>query len=285
MNFGPRFTATMPQGLLAPRRIGGPVPWIIGIMAFLMALAGAAALGLTRAAQGASVGVEQRAIVQIVDADVSRRDATAQRTLKILRTSPAVESATPVADAQLAGELKPWLGDSAGLPLPAVIDVVIKPGAAMPALDPGVRVERQSALLGPLGEFLRTLGLLALAIVIMMALVAVAATVLAARAAFEAQRDTVEVLHLIGATDQQVKGAFQRRVAIDALGGGAIGAVGGLAITALIASRLSALDAGLAGGGLHGGDWLIVALAPLLGAVLAVVAARRTVAQALEARP
>lgn len=280
----PRF-GTMPQGLLAQRRIGGPVPWIIGIMAFLMALAGAAALGLTRAAQGASTGVEQRAIIQVIDADGARRDINAAKALATLRASPAVESATPVADAQLAGELKPWLGDTAGLPLPAVIDVVVKPGMSVPRLEPSVRVERQSALLGPLGEFLRTLGLLALAIVILMMLVAVAATVLAARAAFEAQRDTVEVLHLIGATDQQVKGAFQRRVALDALSGGAIGALAGLAVAALIAARLSALDAGLAGGGLRGPDWLIVVLLPLIGAMMAVIAARRTVAQALEATP
>ena len=280
----PRFTA-MPQGLLAPRRVGGPVPWIIGIMAFLMALAGAAALGLTRAAQGASLGVEQRAIVQVVDADAVQRDLTAARTLATLRASPAIASATPVPNAQLADELKPWLGDTASLPLPVVIDVVVKPGLSVPRLEPTVRVERQSALLGPLGEFLRTLGMLALAIVLLMMLVAVAATVLAARAAFEAQRDTVEVLHLIGATDAQVKGAFQRRVALDALSGGGIGALIGLAVTGLIASRLSALDAGLAGGGLHGLDWLLIVLLPLIGAMMAVVAARRTVAQTLEARP
>jgi cell division transport system permease protein len=280
----PRFSA-MPPGLLATRKIGGPVPWIIGIMAFLMALAGAAALGLTRAAQGASVGVEQRAIVQVVDADAAQRDATAARTLATLRASPAIDSATPVPNTQLADELKPWLGDTASLPLPVVIDVVVKPGLSVPRLDPTVRVERQSALLGPLGEFLRTLGYLALAIVFMMALVAVAATVLASRAAFEAQRDTVEVLHLIGATDTQVKSAFQRRVALDALSGGAVGALGGLAVAALIAARLSALDAGLAGGGLHGLDWLLIVLMPLIGAAMAVVAARRTVAQALEATP
>ncbi len=119
----------------------------------------------------------------------------------------------------------------------------------------------------------------------MMALVAVAATVLAARASFDAQRDTIEVLHLIGATDGQVTNAFQRRVALDALSGGAIGALIGLAIAGLIASRLGALDAGLAGGGLHGIDWLVVALAPLFGAALAVIAARRTVARALRAQP
>ncbi len=82
-----------------------------------------------------------------------------------------------------------------------------------------------------------------------------------------------------------MKGAFQRRVALDALSGGAIGALAGLAVSALIAARLGALDAGLAGGGLRGVDWLVVILMPLIGAAMAVVAARRTVAQALEARP
>ena len=278
-------SVAMPPGLLAPRRIGGPVPWIIGIMACLMALAGAAALGLARASQGASAGVAQRVVVQVVDADPVRRDVTARRALATLRAASGVASATLVPEGQLASELRPWLGDAAALPLPAVIDVVVRPGGALPALDPNVRVDRQSALLGPLGAFLRTLGWLALAIVLMMALVAVAATVLAARASFDAQRDTIEVLHLMGATDGQVTNAFQRRVALDALSGGAIGALIGLAIAGLIASRLGALDAGLAGGGLHGIDWLVVALAPLFGAALAVIAARRTVARALRAQP
>ncbi len=122
----------MPPGLLAPRRIGGPVPWIIGIMACLMALAGAAALGLTRASQGASAGVAQRVVVQVVDADPVRRDVTARRALATLRAASGVASATLVPEGQLASELRPWLGDAAALPLPAVIDVVVRPGGALP---------------------------------------------------------------------------------------------------------------------------------------------------------
>ena len=282
-------SASLPPGLLTPRRVSGPVPWIIGIMAFLMALAGAAALGLARAAAGAGAGVQRQQLVQIVDADPARRDHTALAALGVLRAAPGI-NAKPVPPAQLAAELTPWLGNAHDLPLPAAIDVTRAPGASLPAaalsrLGPTVRVESPAALLGPLGAFLATLGWLALAIVLMMALVAVAATVLAARAAFDAHRDAVEVLHLMGATDLQLARAFQRRVGIDAAIGAAGGAAAGVLVAALVASRLGALDAGLASRGLAPIDWLLVALLPLAGAALASLAARRTVVQALAARP
>ena len=58
----------------------------------------------------------------------------------------------------------------------------------------------------------------------MSALATAAAVVLATRSALAAQRSTIEVMHGIGATDQQVTRLFQRRIAIDALIGGVAGA-------------------------------------------------------------
>ena len=50
-----------------------------------------------------------------------------------------------------------------------------------------------------------------------------ATVVLAARAALDTHRGTIEMLHLMGATDVQVARLFQRRIALDALFGGLVG--------------------------------------------------------------
>ena len=50
-----------------------------------------------------------------------------------------------------------------------------------------------------------------------------ATVVLAARAALDTHRGTIEILHLMGATDVQVARLFQRRIALDALFGGLVG--------------------------------------------------------------
>ena len=55
-----------------------------------------------------------------------------EQALRLLRLSPLVVEATPVPDKDLAAMLAPWLGDGPlpdDLPVPALIDVVLKPGA------------------------------------------------------------------------------------------------------------------------------------------------------------
>ena len=50
-----------------------------------------------------------------------------------------------------------------------------------------------------------------------------AVVMLAARAGLEAHRGTIEVIHMLGATDRQVARLFQRRIALDAGIGAAAG--------------------------------------------------------------
>jgi cell division transport system permease protein len=114
-------------------------------------------------------------------------------------------------------------------------------------------------------------------------MIATAATVvLAARAALNTHKATIEVLHLLGSTDGQVARLFQRRIALDALFGGSIGLlVAGLTLIP-IGDRLRAIGSGLLGSaGLGWTDWAIIALLPVAGALLATLCARITVLRAL----
>ena len=120
-------------------------------------------------------------------------------------------------------------------------------------------------------------------IAIMVALTAIAAAVLlAARTALGTNRDTIEIVHLLGGTDAQIARIFQRSITFDAAGGGAVGL--GLATVTIIVlgQRFAGLGSGLVdGGSLDWLDWLAIALVPLAVIALAALTARLTVLRAL----
>jgi cell division transport system permease protein len=109
-----------------------------------------------------------------------------------------------------------------------------------------------------------------------------ATVVLAARASLDTHRGTIEVLHLMGATDLQVARLFQRRIALDALFGGLVGFGAAALALVLIGQRIGALGSDLLGSAnLPATSWLALALLPVLGVGLAMLVARSTILRAL----
>ncbi|MEJ8631051.1 permease [Sphingomonas sp. I4] len=264
--------------------------WVIAIMLFLTLLSGAAGLATAHAAGALDRQMAGRLTVQIVEGETQRRDAAAAQVLRVLRTLPDVARATPVAQADLARMLEPWLGtdaEAAGLPVPALVDVdlssddaaaIARVTAAVTRASPAARIDAHATWLGPVGRLLDTAAWLAGAIILLMLVATGAVVMLAARAGLEAHRATIEVIHMLGATDRQVARLFQRRIALDA----GIGAVAGSVIAGgailLIARQVGALESELLGGLQLGVADLGMLIALPFGFVaLAVVAARLAV--------
>jgi len=273
--------------LLPGGRMQGPTPWVIAIMMFVMVVIAAAGLSLANAAGVVSRGVENRYSVQI--ANGAAKASLAERAL---RQSAGVAAIHPVAESEMRKTLERWLGPEgakADLPLPALIDVDLKPGASPQAVAtkveaavPGARFVAHSATLKPMLRAIHSLTWVAFAIVLMIALATAAAVVLAARSALAANRSTIEVMHGVGATDDQVARLFQRRIAIDSLIGGAVGAAAAGIILLIIAGGRAAWVEDVAGGPLLNIlDLLALALLPLLGTLLATLVARIAVLRAL----
>ncbi|HEX7742397.1 MAG TPA: FtsX-like permease family protein [Sphingobium sp.] len=293
-----RAAAAARHRLLPEGRVAGPMPWVIAVMMFLTVLAAAAGLGLGVAVQAVGADLAGRATVQIVEANADLREQLSGRAARLLRSSGEVRSVDPVDPAMLADQIRPWLGEDAGsgdLPIPALIDVELTPGAArakvdrlrrqLGALSPRIRVEPHAVFLQPLGRLLAALGGLAAGIVLLMALATAAIVVLAARAAHDSHRGTIDVLHLMGATDVQIARLFQRRIGLDALFGGLLGFVVALLVLILLGSRLA--DTGsdlLATISLPWTGWLILAALPMGVVVLATLTARWTVLRSLGRR-
>lgn len=274
---------------LLPDRRGRPTPWVIAIMMFVTLVVGAAGLAVANSARVVSDSVTNRYSIQIPNGAPQAAAA-----VTAARGTPGVTAVEQVPEAEVRQTLERWLGPdaaSADLPLPVLIDVDLAPGADARALEqrlrsvvPDARLLAYGDRLSPVTRSLRALQWLALGLVLLMTLAMGAAVVLATRGAFDTHRSTIEVMHGIGATDDQLARLFQRRIASDALTGGLVGAGAAVLILLVVIGVPGRLLGDLAGGPILGlADWLILALFPITVTVMAMLVARTTVLRALRA--
>lgn len=272
--------------LLPGGRMQGPTPYVIAIMMFVMVVIAAAGLALANAAGIVSGGVENRYSVQVASG------ARQGQVIAALRSAPGVIAVRPVPEREMRRTLERWLGPAAAeadLPLPVLVDVDLRSGASPSAVAkqverfvPGARFMAHGDMLGPMLRALRSLTWLAVCLVLLIALATCAAVVLAARGALDTNRATIEVMHGVGASDDQVARLFQRRIALDSLAGGLAGAGAAGLVLALIAGGRAVWVEDFAGGPLlTPGDLLMLAALPLFGTVLATLVARLAVLRAL----
>jgi cell division transport system permease protein len=283
--------------LLPDGELSGPMPWVIAIMIALTVVAAASGLALRNAAHAASADLEGGVTVQIVSAAPRQRNAQADAALKALAHAPGVASAQRVAQDDLNTLVEPWLGTRPGddveaLPIPALIDVRLS-GSATPdriaalrarvvPVAPAARVDAQAAWLTPVFRAISTMQWLAGGLIALLAFATVAAVLLASRNALGNHRETIEIVHMLGGTDQQIARVFQRTMAIDAAAGGIAGLLAGSTILLVLARQFAGLGSGMVGqAGLGWLDWLAIVAIPVAGVLLAVVTARLTVLAAL----
>jgi cell division transport system permease protein len=286
-----RSASLLPQG-----RFAGPIPWVIAILIALVVIAAAGGLSLRNLAENARADLAGAVTVQIVEADPEVRQTRAQAAADALGDHPLVTSVRIVPEQELVALLEPWLGSSAAsedVPIPALIDVelsrrasageIAQLQAALAEAAPGAKIDAQSDWLRPVYDALAALQYLALALIVLVSFATAAAVWLAARSAFANHRDTVEIIHLLGGTDEQVTRIFQRSVLRDAAFGSVVGLLLGLAAVWVLGQQFAALDSGMVGGGNLGvGDWMLIGAIPLAGVMLALVTGRITIGFALK---
>lgn len=283
--------------LLREGRRAGPMPWVIAIMMFLTVLAAAAGLALANAASSLDTGLKGKLTVQLAEPSAAIREAQVRRIETELQRLAAVAQVQIVPEAQLTEMLKPWLGDSsleADLPLPALIDVELRNATPEDArlvaetvrsVAPAARVDAHARWLAPLAGLLAALTWLAAALVVLMAVATGAVVILAVRASVNTHMATIDVIHLLGASDQQIVRLFQRRIALDALFGGGLGLVLGLIVLLVLGDRMRSIGSELLGSAGFGWmGWTALFLLPVAGAVVATLCARVTVLASLRKR-
>lgn len=286
--------------LLPDRRLSGPTPWIVAILMMLTLLAAAAGVGLARSANAIGEAIAGRVTVQIVTANPVVRAEQASALRRRAAQQPFVRSARAVEPEELRETLGQWFGSSEGddpalrsLPLPALIDIDFADADRAGQMErlralvaeeaPGARVIPHAEWLGPVARLIRSLAWIAGGLVVLMTLASAAVVIMTARAALGSHFATIEILHLIGATDRQITRLFQRRIAIDTAYGIALGTLVAALLLLLIGWQWSRVTSGLAAtASLGAAGWLLLLALPLLAIALAALTARQTLLAALK---
>jgi cell division transport system permease protein len=284
--------------LVPQSRLSGPMPWVIAIMVAMTVIALAAGLALRNTVVSAQAGLEGGLTVQIVEARPAEREAQAEAAMERLKGLSGVSEVRLVPSEEIDRLIEPWLGSDVvagkamSVPIPSLIDVqltgraderqVAAVRAALAPVAPAARVDAQSGWLEPVYGAIASLQWLAIALVVLLAMALAAAVLMAARTALGTNRETIEIVHLLGGTDAQIARVFQRSIGIDAAGGGVVGLALALVVILLLGRRFAGLGAGLVEQGALGwSDWVLLGAVPLAAALLAMVTARVTVMHAL----
>ncbi|HEV7257835.1 MAG TPA: ABC transporter permease [Bosea sp. (in: a-proteobacteria)] len=228
---------------------------VIAILTFLAALSAGAAVLAARASEQWRSAVANEMTIQIrpdtrrdIEADIARAAAMAQAV-------DGIESVRAVPRAESDKLLEPWLGaglDLVELPVPRLIVLKLRPGNGpdLAAFGAALRREVPTAILDDHRLWVRRLSTMASTIimsgatVVLLVLTAAAlAVAFATRGAMAGSRDSVEVLHLVGADDDFIAREFQSRFVRLGLRGGAAGGFAAILVIALLgwlSSRWSA---------------------------------------------
>ncbi|MES2494136.1 MAG: cell division protein [Pseudomonadota bacterium] len=284
------------QAQLVPQaRMSGPVPWVMAIMVALMTIAAAGGLALHNTARAAASELAGGITVQIIDARPDERARQAAAALAVLRGINGVSDMQIVPQDELDALVEPWLGgdgSAADVPVPALIDArlagpITRARLAglqreLRAVAPAARVDAQSTWLRPVFRAIGSLQLLAAVLIVLLSAATVAAVLLASRSALGSNRETIEIVHLLGGSDSQIARLFQRSIAIDAAWGSAAGLIVATVVIALLGSSFAALQSGIVtGAALAWTDWVLLVLLPVTAVLIATLTARLTVMRAL----
>ncbi len=143
---------------------------------------------------------------------------------------------------------------------------------------PGTVLDDHQRWLGEVLTNLRSLQVLALALLLIVGFSAMLAVVYVTRTGLAIHHEVIELLHLIGAKDAYVARQFQRQALVLGLTGGIIGLVVALPTVYLTGTLLAGGEAAIFPQVRFGPlEWSLLALLPVLTAVIAMITARRTV--------
>ncbi|BCB18191.1 ABC transporter permease [Bosea sp. ANAM02] len=228
---------------------------VIAILTFLASLSAGAAVLAARASDQWRGAISNEMTIQVRPDSHRKIDDDVARAVMLASGLKEVESVRAVPKAESDKLLEPWLGtglDLVELPVPRLIVLKLKPeaGSDLRSFGAALRREVPTASLDDHRLWVRRLSAMAgtiiasgFAIVLLVLTAAALAVAFATRGAMAGSRDSVEVLHFVGADDDFIAREFQSRfIRLGLRGGlsGGLAAIATIAMLGFLASRWSA---------------------------------------------
>lgn len=272
------------------------LPWLVAPMVFLCAVALAGVFILNTLIGRWDRDVSGTLTVEIAAApgeaseSFARTKTRVDQAVKLLSESPGIAQARALSQDQLVALLAPWLGNTEllkELPLPALIDVTVRPEARPDLVElqsrlskavPGASLDDHRVWLARLIGISRSIEWLAIAVVVLIGGVTSATVIYATRTGMAVHHEVIEVLHMVGATDDYIARQFADRAFTLGIRGGLFGLGLTIPMTAALAYTTRQMEGGfLADLSLPLLGWIAVIILPFAAAFLAMLTARLTV--------
>ena len=227
-------------GAILPRDKGAaPLDFVIGVMAFLAALALGASLIADRATEGWRHGLAGKITVQVLPPETSDAqqilDHETDAAVRVLRATAGIAHAAPLSQTELDALVAPWVGKggwTADIPLPRLIDASLVPGADVDVAGIAARLKRMAphavlddhrGWIARLSAIADTVRYSAYIVLLLIAGATAAAVSFATRAGLAAHHEMVALLHQMGARAGFIAGTVERHYFLSALGAAFLG--------------------------------------------------------------
>ena len=264
---------------------------LITIMSFLSAvtLGGVVLVQKSAIAWSADVGREVTIQIRPVEGEVMASNL--RTAVSLAESTPGVASARALTIEESQKLLEPWLGaglDLTAIQVPSLVvvqlsdpaDADIEGLARNLGVIKGASLDTHAAWRQQLNTMAGTVVLSGLLVLLLIGAATVLAIVFATRGAMATNREIVDVLHYIGASNKFIAGEFQGRFRSFGLQGGLLGAVAALlffTVVGTVAGNMLSSEAGAQVGVLFGRFALgfdgmigILAVVPVIAALTAI---------------
>jgi cell division transport system permease protein len=217
---------------------------VIAILTFLAALAAGSAAMVWRASSQWRGDIAQEMTMQVRPDPRRDIEADLKRAAELARTQQGVSDVRIVPRADSERLLEPWLGSGlelSSLPVPRLIVIRLdrRAGRDVTSLReslrrdvPGASLDDHKLWMTRLSSMANTLIMAGVGIVLLTLIAAAMAVAFATRGAMAGSRESVDVLHFVGADDQFIAHEFQTRFVRLGLEGGMIGGIAAIILIA-----------------------------------------------------
>jgi len=225
---------------------GSALVAVVAIMSFLACLALGAASVVYDAARDWQAAVSSEITIQIRPVEGVNLLGEIDKAINIAERTSGVGSARVLSDAETQALLAPWLGSDAemtSLPVPRLIVVAIANPLRLDlaALTKrvsetvaGASVDDHAIWISRLSGMASSMIAVAIAVVLLILAAMVLSIVFAVRAAIAGNKQIIDVLHFVGATDRFIAQEFQRHFLMTGLKGGLAGSFAAILIFFII---------------------------------------------------
>jgi cell division transport system permease protein len=235
---------------------GRSLTLVITIMCFLACLTAGAVYMMNQSASAWMRDIASEVTVQIVTKERGDSEKAVANVSRFLSQRPGVAAVRPLSVADSAQLLEPWLGQTdalSALPIPRIIAIELDRNtppdlgqlrAALEKEFSDVTLDDHRRWQQQIRTITRSFALGGLAILLLVGAATTAVIVSATKSAMASNRDIVEVLHFVGATDRFIAREFERHFLRLGVRAGIVGAIWAMFVFLIMPTVMELLGGG-----------------------------------------